>query len=110
MSTGSFRVWEDFVYPGTEVLRNKAGLRDAAALERFERGRTFGRLVELRAGAVAVTGRFDLAPPAGDPRPRLSGRLRSGPGSCAGFLCSRARHLLAELLAGFRPRIHPVLR
>ncbi len=42
-------------------MRNKAGLLDAAALERFERGRTFGRLVELRAGAVTVVGRFDLA-------------------------------------------------
>lgn len=56
-----FRAGSDFVYSGTEVLRNKAGLRDAAALERFERGRTFGRLVELRAGAVTIAGRFDLA-------------------------------------------------
>lgn len=56
-----FRVWEDLVYPGTNLLRNKNGLRDADALERFERGRTFGRLVQLRARQVTIPGRFDLA-------------------------------------------------
>lgn len=61
MTEGSFRSWEDFFYPGTEVLRNKPGLRDAGELERFERGRTFGRIVQLRAGTVTVPGRFDLA-------------------------------------------------
>ncbi len=61
MTQSPFRSWEDFFYPGTEALRNKPGVRDAAELERFERGRTAGRLGQLRAGTVVLAGRWDLA-------------------------------------------------
>lgn len=48
------------MWPGTEVLRNKLGLRDPADLERGERALSFGRLVELRT-VRPLAGRFDLA-------------------------------------------------
>ena len=47
---------DPYVYPGTNVLRNKLGLRDADALDRAERG-----LVRLRIQEGAPTGQFDLA-------------------------------------------------
>lgn len=40
--------WEDYTYPGTQVLRNKADIRDQADLQRFERGVTAIRIQELR--------------------------------------------------------------
>jgi cell filamentation protein len=55
MSTGK---WEDYVYPGTQVLRNKADIRDPADLDRFERGTTAIRIQELRESPVR--GDFDL--------------------------------------------------
>lgn len=58
--SGDFRTANDFVWPGTEILRNKLGLCDVVELERVERALTYGRLVELRA-TRPVTGRFDLA-------------------------------------------------
>jgi len=60
MSSPPFRSWEDYFWPGTEVLRKKAGLRDPAELESFEGSRTLGRMVQLRAW-TPVPGRFDLA-------------------------------------------------
>ena len=39
---------EDFLYPGTNVLRNRLNITDAEELERAEGALTFGRLVELR--------------------------------------------------------------
>lgn len=50
--------WEDYVYPGTQVLRNKAEIRDQAALDKFERGVTSIRIQELRESPVR--GDFDL--------------------------------------------------
>ena len=55
MSAGK---WEDYVYPGTQVLRNKADIRDPAELDRFERGTTAIRIQELR--EKPVRGDFDL--------------------------------------------------
>lgn len=36
-----------YVYPGTEVLRNKADIRDQAALDAFEADATALRMLEL---------------------------------------------------------------
>ena len=47
---------DPYVYPGTNVLKNKLGLHDADALDRAERG-----LVRLRIQEGAPTGEFDLA-------------------------------------------------
>ncbi len=55
-----FRSWEDFFWPGTEVLRNTLGIREQDRLDAAERALTYGRLVELRAHHT-VAGRFDLA-------------------------------------------------
>ena len=51
---------EDYLYPGTDVLRNRLGLTGAPELARAERALTFGRLVQLRSTG-AVPGRFDFA-------------------------------------------------
>ena len=51
--------WEDYVYPGTNVLRNKADIQNQAELQRFERGATAIRAQELR--EHPVRGDFDLA-------------------------------------------------
>ena len=51
---------EDYLYPGTDVLRNRLGLTGAPELARAERALTFGRLVQLRS-IGAVSGRFDFA-------------------------------------------------
>lgn len=40
--------WEQYTYPGSDVLRNKADLRNQADLDRFERGVTAIRLQSLR--------------------------------------------------------------
>jgi cell filamentation protein len=48
-----------YVYEGTEVLRNKAGLRDAQALDAFEADATALRLLQLI--EEPIQGRFDLA-------------------------------------------------
>lgn len=50
--------WEDYLYPGTDVLRNNAGLRRQADLEVFERSATARRAAEL--GASALPGSYDL--------------------------------------------------
>lgn len=39
---------EDYTYPGTNVLKNRAEIRDPGALNRFERGVTAIRIQELR--------------------------------------------------------------
>ncbi|MFZ4497545.1 MAG: Fic/DOC family protein [Candidatus Nanopelagicales bacterium] len=51
---------EDFLYPGTNVLRNRLNITDAEELERAERALTFGRLVELRSTGAGA-GDFDFA-------------------------------------------------
>lgn len=51
--------WEDYVYPGTNILRNKADIRDASALDRFERGVTSIRIQEMR--ERPIQGDFNLA-------------------------------------------------
>lgn len=48
-----------YLYPGTQVLRNKAGIRDGQALREFEYEQTKWRIEELREHPIA--GKFDLA-------------------------------------------------
>lgn len=48
-----------YVYPGTEVLRNKADIRDQAALDAFEADVTALRMLELAENPVQ--GKFDVA-------------------------------------------------
>ncbi len=50
---------DPYLIPGTDVLENKLGIRDAKELERAERLLTADRLVEL--AREPVTGNFDLA-------------------------------------------------
>ena len=50
--------WDDYFYPGTEVLRNKADLTDPDALNHFERKATGIRDAELR--GKPILGDFDL--------------------------------------------------
>ena len=50
---------DPYVYPGTNVLRNHFGLRDAGELDRREQDASFARLLELAAEPLA--GRYDLA-------------------------------------------------
>lgn len=47
-----------YVYPATEVLRNRADIRDAAALDAFEADVTAVRMLELI--ERPIEGRFDL--------------------------------------------------
>lgn len=49
---------DTYVYPDTKVLRNKADIRDQAALDAFEADATAVRLLELLANPVQGT--FDL--------------------------------------------------
>lgn len=47
---------DPYCYPDTQVLRNKAGLTDADALEQFETAMTFARSEEpLPAGRLSIT-------------------------------------------------------
>ena len=50
---------DPYTYPGTGVLRNKAGLREWETLKHFEHEQSASRLRELR--MVAMPGHFDLA-------------------------------------------------
>ncbi len=50
---------EDYTYPGSHVLKNKADIRDFGALQRFERGATAVRTQELRESPVR--GEYDLS-------------------------------------------------
>ena len=47
---------DPYVYPGTTILRNKLGIRDAGQLEAFER-----HVVPQRMAEGLPTGDFDLA-------------------------------------------------
>lgn len=47
-----------YCYPGTDVLKNKADIRDAGALERYERTMSSLRISQLREQPLA--GNFDL--------------------------------------------------
>ena len=49
---------DPYVYPGTDVLKNKPGLRDSEALRRFEYEQTASRAAELQASPAP--GKFDL--------------------------------------------------
>lgn len=44
--------WEDYTYPGTPVLKNKADIRDQGELQRFERGVTAVRIQELKENPI----------------------------------------------------------
>ena len=50
---------DPYVYPGTNVLRNKHGMRDSAALRAFEYERSAVRSVQIRKQPLPE--RFDLA-------------------------------------------------
>jgi cell filamentation protein len=49
---------DPYVYPGTDVLKNKAGLREEAVLRQFEYEQTASRAIELR--ERPIPGKFDL--------------------------------------------------
>lgn len=49
---------DPYVYPGTDVLKNKAGLRNADTLHQFEYEQSATRAIELQ--ARPIQGRFDL--------------------------------------------------
>lgn len=49
---------DPYVYPGTDVLRNKPGFRDEGALRAFEYEQTTDRAAEL--SSKPITGKFDL--------------------------------------------------
>ncbi|PTT93028.1 cell filamentation protein Fic [Pelomonas sp. HMWF004] len=50
--------WNDYFYPGSNVLQNQAGIKDQRKLDSFEREVTALRLAELRQDPVKPT--FDL--------------------------------------------------
>jgi len=50
---------DDYVYPGTTVLKNKAGIQDQTALDAFEADATAVRMLELL--EQPLEGRFDFA-------------------------------------------------
>jgi len=50
---------DSYTYPDSEILKNKANLRDQAALDAFEADATAIRLLELI--EYPITGKFDLA-------------------------------------------------
>jgi cell filamentation protein len=50
---------DPYTYPGTDVLRNLADIRDPEALASFEAGQTFARISEL--DDRPLPGRFDVA-------------------------------------------------
>lgn len=50
---------DPYVYPGTSVLKNLPGIRDAAHLDTYESDMTWSRLLEL--SERPIEGRFDLA-------------------------------------------------
>ena len=57
-------LWDSFFVDAgaaEPVLRNLAGLTDARALQHFEYAATAQRDYEIRSGAVAIAGQFDLA-------------------------------------------------
>ena len=49
---------DSYVHPGTEVLRNKAGIREQVALDAFEADVTAVRMLELTENPLP--GAFDL--------------------------------------------------
>ena len=49
--------WDNYFYPGTNVLKNKFGITDAATLRQVEADVTFKRLTELYANPI--DGNFD---------------------------------------------------
>lgn len=51
--------WADYFWPGTDVLRNKLGICDAATLQRVEHELTAGRRVELEQGRAAIDETYD---------------------------------------------------
>ena len=55
-----FRTWEEYLCPGTDVLRNKAGLHDATSLREFEEEAAFLRMSEILVQSP-VPGELDRA-------------------------------------------------
>lgn len=53
--------WADYFWPGSDVLRNKLGIRDAAVLERAEHQLTAARRVEIELGAAPIEETYDAA-------------------------------------------------
>lgn len=58
MSAGG---WESYLYPGTNVLRNRPGLRDQAALDVFEYGQTARRERQIESGQSTIQRTYDAA-------------------------------------------------
>ena len=46
--------WEDYLYPGTTILRNKFGIRDREELRLVEQTESAMRYTELQLGVVDV--------------------------------------------------------
>lgn len=55
-----FRSWDDYFYPGTQVLKNKKNLRDPQQLSKFEEFSALSRLMGLLHNSP-VDGNFDRA-------------------------------------------------
>ena len=51
--------WNDYFWPGTTVLRNHLGIRDAGDLERLEHHFAYSRWMELARGQAPVSETFD---------------------------------------------------
>lgn len=51
--------WNDYFWPGTTVLRNHLGIRDAGELERLEHHFAYSRWMELARGQASVPETFD---------------------------------------------------
>lgn len=51
--------FDRYVYPGTNILKNKRGIMDELLTDDFERGASLGRAIELQ--KQGITGKFDAA-------------------------------------------------
>ncbi len=54
-------LWEDYFWPGTQVLRNTLGVHDQEALSRVEYGLASGREREIDRGEADIARTFDAA-------------------------------------------------
>lgn len=51
--------FDRYVYPGTNILKNKRGIMNKLSADDFERGASLGRAIELQ--KQGITGKFDAA-------------------------------------------------
>lgn len=67
---------DPYVYPGTNVLRNHLGIRDAAELAELEAAISAGRIAQLE--RCLIPGDCDTRPSAGSPPLDLRGYISVG--------------------------------